>query len=70
MLLKLGIGEEVDEPKAIMLFNNFVNSKRQGKKHDNKRLVKDFNPAKIVIVKETNEIVDEKKLLEMIMMFN
>ncbi len=70
MLLKLGIGEEVDEPKAIMLFNNFVNSTRQGKKHDNKRLVKDFNPAKIVIVKETNEIVDEKKLLEMIMMFN
>lgn len=70
VLMKMGAGKTVELKKSISLFNQLIKSTRQGKKHANKRLVKNFNPEGIIITKYSKEFTTEKKLFESIMKWN
>ncbi|MBP9847875.1 MAG: hypothetical protein KBC58_00395 [Flavobacterium sp.] len=70
VLMKMGTGITVDSKKSINLFNQFVGSTRQGKKHGYKKLVKNFNPEGIIITKYSKEFISYEDLFKDIMSFN
>ena len=67
LLMKMGSGKVVDAEKSIILFNQFIGAKRQGKKHDYKKLVKNFNPKEIIITDPSKEFISNEDLLKKIM---
>ena len=70
VLIKMGTGMSVDSKKSIYLFNQFVGSTRQGKKHGYKKLIKNFNPDGIIVTNYSKEFITYRDLFKDIMSFN